>query len=439
VSRVLRFVPFALLAGVLAAVAFSVAFFGGRDFTRDSPTAPWFALLLLLSIPLLARVGRGVFGDRAFAAAALTMGALAVTILLGAKHALEEPLIYAHPPTCGTGRVMFEMSIPPWMFAAGMTSALLAAGAVARRRAGLRYVVLALASLSALLVTESLLRLRLPEASGYLPSLPVVTRVAVNSGTRVARVADPSRSRQNHPGEATPEMVSVYDDIVGEVMLRRNCVDHNCSVGLVHPGTPSEVLDKSASVYALDEDRVVVRHDALRGTWFLGTKWGDGAYRYVGPEWPIVLMDLRAGDLAGAVRPPRGWIVGAALGLLLAGGAWVVRKRVVSVRAAIAAGREGVLDASGVVSFTGDDPPLRVASGQACDTGPVVVLPAPVAPGGVYRGDGRYVGAQVTSGRQADLLAASDNKVLALEALALASIALTVAPLVASAIVGILP
>ncbi len=431
-NRVLRLLIFAAASGLAAATAFGVAFFGGKALWPEAAVAPWMALLLLLSAPLLGRVGRWALGPRGAVAAALATALVAPMILLGALSELSEPLVYGTPPFCGTGRLMMEMSVPPGMFVAGALGALLAAGFVARGARRFHRVLLGLVAISVILSGASLLRARhLPETDGYVGSLPIVATLRATQGTPVFHAEAPDQLKPMGRADLWSGPVDVYDDAIEGAVLRRACAAHDCQVSLVIPGTPPE----NVSFHrwdVRDDGTLEVRRDRARGIWVVIS---GGRHAYLGPD--LHRGDVSVQDAGSSLSPPRDWIGGAAFGLLFAAVLLPLRRRAARRRAAIAAGREGTLEPSGLVTLASADHPLRVAPGQALAVGPVVVLHAPVVPGGVYRGDGLLVGALVACGTREDLLAAAEAKIAWLDALGISAIALTVAPLMASAMMGI--
>jgi hypothetical protein len=438
VARPIRFLLFAAAAGLTASCAFVLAFFGGREVFRAAPTAPWLALLLLASAPLLGRIGRWALGPRGPVAAAIAIALVAPMIVLGAFHELSEPLIYAQPPMCGTPRMTLEMSVPPAMFVAGATSALLAALLVAyggpRLDRALHALVAALAAITAVLVGGSILRAaRYPDTDHYVRALPIVAEVPAASGLLQILAADPlvRRTAPDRAADIPRSSVFLYDADLGGALLRRTCAAHRCRATFVPRGTPKNQV--RYDWWEVEETAIITARGAP--THALWVVEAEGARAYLGPDFER--SDVRVRDVASSVSPPIGWILGAAGGLALAGAALALRRRAAHRRAAIAEGRAGTLEPSGLVKVTGDDHPLRVAPGQTLVVGPVVVLPGPVAPGGVYRGDGLLLGARVACGEQDELLDAASTKMAYLDTLALAALALTAAPLVASAIVGI--
>lgn len=428
-----RLLTFAAASGFIACCAFILAYFVVHAAAPRAPAAPLLAMILLASLPILGWIGKWALGPRGFVAAALTLAALSSMIALGVQHALSEPLIHASPQWCGTGRVMFEMTIPPAMLLAGAVLGLFSALVVTREGPGfdrkVHALVKAAAAIAAVLTIAATIRAaRRPDTDHYMQSLPIVATVRAALGTPVVV---PAEARRPNRRDAWQGPVNVYDAEVDDVILRRVCHEHQCRVGLVQRDTPVE--DELSDGWEIDDDKLVqVRRDPARLLWLVRTH-GDRPYQ---GSW-LQRFDVHARDVARSVSPPRGWIIGAAFGLALAGAAYLFRRDAVARRSAILGGRAGTLDASGLITVEGDEHPLRAAPRQALDVGPVVVLPGPVAPGGVYRGDAAGAGARVACGTSEALLAAADARIANLDAFALAALALTVAPLVVAVMHGI--
>jgi hypothetical protein len=180
---------------------------------------------------------------------------------------------------------------------------------------------------------------------------------------------------------------------------------------------------------------------ARLGRWALGDRGrAVTALAAGGLSVPLVVAALHALDepVAYVLGPPHDWMASALAGLVLAGVLSAARRRpLVRRRDAIAGGREGVLEESGMIRFDDGEPPVRAAPGQRLAAGPVVVLPGALAPGGVYRGDASRQGALVVCGTKDELLVATSEAMARLDALAFAACALSGAPLAAAAILGL--
>jgi hypothetical protein len=393
------------------------------------------ALLLLVAWPVLDRAGRWALGSRGRVVSMLTVGGASGPIVLGALFSMADPVVDAHRFRCGTGEMALMMFSPFVLMLATALTALLsvvAAGGtsdVLVRR--MRWLAGAALTVSVALVAASLARAaRFPDPDHYVASLPVIGRVTAASGEPVAiKPLVPSKA----PSPATPAgEARLYDDRIGSVVLRRRCVPDGCDVTLVG-AAPPELREWGMSYDRVPPtEPIEVRRDEPHDIWVVE---GHLTRPYVGPQ--LVLQDVTVRDVADRLSPPRGWLAGAALGLGLAGALLLLRRRAARELRAIEAGRPGVLEASGLVRFADGDAPVRVAAGQALVEGPVVVLPGALVSGSVYRGDAPQGGARVACGDRDDLVARAKVRLAGLDALAFAACALTGAPLVASAIVGL--
>jgi hypothetical protein len=433
VKGALRVPFFAPVSALSASLAFVLAFHGGHEVSRHVAVAPWLALLLLLFVPVLGRIARRALGPRGPVAGALAAAFVAPMIVLGCLSELSDPLIRGFFLPCGTPRAMLEMSVPPAMFAAGLMGGLLAVPLAVRAGAGLHRVAVALAAIGALLAGASIFRARFTETDRYADTLTFVDAVRATAGTPSIRGSAPVSHREPHAADVARGPVEVYDDDLGGAVLRRACSEHRCQVTLVPPGTPVEEASYT-SWDTTDDALIPVHRDPLRDVWVVG---GHGWRR--SSRAGFVRGDIFVHDVASSLSPPRGWIAGALAGLAFAALLLALRRRRALHHAAVAAGREGTLEASGQIVLPGGEPPLRAAPGQALAVGPVVILGGEGSPRGLYRGDALAAGARVVCGARADLLDAAEGRMAALDALALAALALTVAPLLASAVVGLLP
>jgi hypothetical protein len=441
-ARPLRLFVLCGAFGLLVSLSFVLACFGAEEIHLHVPAAPLVAILLLAGKPLLDLLARRAIGPRGPLATTLALAAAAPLITLGALDALSQPVVYSGVGRCGTPRMSFLMMVPLALVPAGAAAMLVALVLVARRRAFVDRVVRPLGAVVAagatVLLAASLVKAaRRPDPDHYDASLPVVALVrAANFRELVGSGALPSASK----GMRSPPWR--FETDLGGAVLSRLCDGKRCLVELIPPTAHRREIgpyDWDEHAYMLshgdaeEDETLEVRLDRAHGVWVLEKPWGSSAQ--VGAD--LAQADVYARDIASSLSPPRGWIVGAAGGLALAGLALLLRRRADRARATLAGGREGTLGESGVVTFPGDDHPVRVAPGQRLAVGPVVVLPGPTAPGGVYRGDGPLLGARVACGSMDDLLAAARDRGIRLDAMSLALAALGAAPLAAACFVGI--
>jgi hypothetical protein len=426
--------------GLLVSLGFVLAFFGAPEIELHVPAAPLVAILLLAGKPLLDLLARRAIGPRGPLATTLALAAVAPLVAMGALDALSQPVVYSGIGRCGTPRASFLMMVPLALVPTGAAAMLVALVLVARRRALVERVVRPLGALvaagAAVLLAASLVKaVRRPDPDHYEASLPIVTRAkAADFHELVGTGALPSKGMRSPPER--------FETNLGGAVLSRLCDGKRCLVELIPPTAHRREIgpydwndhDQMLSYGDAEEDETLeVRRDRDHGIWVLEKPSGPSAY--VGQD--IAQADVLARDVASSLSPPRGWIADAAGGLALAGLALLLRRRADRACAAIAGGRAGTLGESGVVTFPGDDHPVRVAPGQRLAVGPVVVLPGPITPGGVYRGDGPLLGARVACGSMDDLLAAARERGIRLDAMILALVALAAAPLAAACFMGI--
>ena len=226
----------------------------------------------------------------------------------------------------------------------------------------------------------------------------------------------------------TPERV--YRDRVGDLEIERRCNDYSCAVHLTRPAAEAAPIDRAyrEGGSVAETASVLLRRDEAHDLWILD---GGNLVAYRGPA--LDLTDVHARDVARGLAPPPGWIAGAALGVLLAGLLQLRRRRVAADLAQLAAAPAGVLGDDGWIALEGGVPPVRVAPGLGLPLGPVLLLaPEARTPAGAYRGEAPLGAGAVVSGERGDLLARARDRLAAIDALALAALVLTAAPLAAA-------
>jgi hypothetical protein len=198
------------------------------------------------------------------------------------------------------------------------------------------------------------------------------------------------------------------------------------------PGWPRAGLDFRSDA-SLD-----LRHDRASDRWVLATSGGlvgRSCALYQGPE--MVPMHLRASDLAASSAPPRGWIAGAAFGVIVALVALARGTRVRRRLAALATAASGRVDAQGWLHLADGGDPLRVPGGIDV-RGPVLVRFAAPRRGPAYRSaDPRRI-EEIVPGKPRPLLREMRLRAAFHDALALGAVVLLGAPLGAAAWVGFL-
>jgi hypothetical protein len=409
-------------------------------------------LLLVVARPLLERAGPWGVGSRGAIVASLTLATASPGLVLTALYRLIQPLVANEPGwRASVGDAELVQIVPIWIaFMTAPTALFSLFVAAASSPSGLerrsRWIGRAAFAGGAVLLCLSIVRsARFPDPDHYLTTLPVVARFSARSG---------------EPVETLPELgpnpllweVQVYDDPVADLILRRQCSRDGCDVLLFRPSPddPRTVSDRVRSdEHVPGETMITVRRDAAHALWVVDYTFPGGFYTD-GPPAPtrswlddgrnIRPKNIDVARVSDRLAPPRGWIVSAAAAYGVAAALLGLRRRRARVLQQLVAGREGVLEASGLVRFPDGEPPVRIAPGQSVAEGPVVVLAGPLAQGGgAYRADGIPAGARVLCGPREPRLTVEREGLAKLDALALALCALAGAPLLAAAIVGLVP
>lgn len=408
----------ALAAGGLAAATFLYSIVAGW-FSYPVETA--MAAMLILGTPLLRYVAARARVPRAEAVAALAPVAMAPVLFAGALHSLSQPLTEAlYREWDADEDAVLELA--PVVFALGMSGGFAAVGWLARggawREATLR--VLAVATLgvaSALLAWSAARATRFPPPDAYLSSLPRVATVPGLSGMP--------------RDEVRRELLEPIPDL--PLVLEWHCTYGYCEFALAKAplGSAPDVADFQGA----DTDATItIQRDAAHGLWVVGEGWSrPQVYRETDSKVELAAIDAR--DVRDAVSPPRGWIIGAAIGLIFA--AWLLSRRrsARSFLARVERATAGTLDEQGWITFgTGAPPVYAGRPKQGSSPGPVLVTGSRdgAAPMGAYRGEAPLGGGEVIAGERSSLVEQSRETLAGLDALTISSAALSAAPLLAS-------
>jgi hypothetical protein len=287
------------------------------------PIASITALALLASTPLLARVARWAGSPRPARAAAWSLAGVAPVLYLGAKIAIGNDAVVSSHWRCGTGDIGFIVLSPIAFVLAGSLGGLLAfAFTGSRERPGPRSWTGMLAR-GALLVGAILVAAATSRALHH-PSTDATTRYLESIPTvAVLPPINPATARETlSPRESAPSP-QLEDEIhFGELTAQRRCSDGSCSVALRRGDSPppaEPMWDRGAGMPA--DQSMTVQHDAKHGFWIVG---GRSAFR----DRDLHLTDINVQDVGDELSAPTGWIVGGAAGVVVALGLWAARRRV---------------------------------------------------------------------------------------------------------------
>jgi hypothetical protein len=287
----------------------------------------------------------------------------------------------------------------------------------------LHVTTLVATALSAALVVVGASRARrLPELTRCAELLPLVATV--------------------HPGiDGPPNESGVRDlEVAAGVHLVSRCDRDGCEGTLESAGNPREAPRDDLRFSPADV--VEIRHDARHDLWMASAVRSHPGVDWMclgrkGPELDdLHLLTVSDADVAGRFGPSRGWLVGAALGVMIALLALARGRREHARLRDLAGAVEARLD-DGWLVFDDGAAPVR-APDDIVGRGSVVVRVAGRQGGAAYRVADRREVEVVAPGTLDRLQHALRLEAARHDALALGALALLVAPLVASALLGFL-
>jgi hypothetical protein len=419
--------PFVVVCGVpvlvAAAVAIACGAAGACGNGRTSTVALTTAMVLAAvsaGSPLLRRHG-GRFG---LVIAAL--GAAATGPVLGyhVARALDHAVRFADAP--GVGHLDPHVVMPWAAFATfvggGLAWALTAAVRPKRLTAALQAVAGTLLACAAGALTFGAARAATrPTASAYVASLPLVATLP------------PMRTREGGRwivkwGYRFLQPIADDDEReVDGIFTRRRCTTDGCTLQILTRGRDRSAGPLPGRDWTVDvHDTVWIRRDERHHQ--LVVERGAGA--------PHARLWLDAATGAGAepavsvtaTAPPVDWLLGGALGLVVAVAALAFRPAAVRQAARARHGRVGIADGE-TVTFPDGTPPLALPPSRAGVRGPVVVVPARLPPQPSFRETGAIVEGEILLGTQADLADAAEVASAGRAAYAIFALAIACAPL----------
>jgi hypothetical protein len=397
------------------------------------PIASIAAALLFATTPLLRRLARWAGSPRPERCAAGSLLGAAPLLFLGAKVALgNDPIVSSHW-RCGTGDIGLILLSPIAFLLTGTLAGLLAFALTARgddAGSPLRAGVLGRGALilGVILVAAAALRAvghpSTDHASRYLDALPRIAVIPPIDPATAKQVARPMR-------ESTPSPQLVDETRIGDLVAERTCTDGSCSFRLRRGEGPFPP-DRMAESMPVNGGVVVVR-DEKHGFWIFG---GNSAFR----DRDLQVTDINVQDIGDELSAPTGWILGGAGGLIVAMALWQKRRRVAQRARRIAAAREGTLGSNGWITLHDDTPAWRASPDLALAAGPVLLLGSGATGGaaGAYRSEGASGGEEIVAGARETIVAALRSRMKDLDALGLAAVVITAAPLLAAWTTGLL-
>jgi hypothetical protein len=380
--------------------------------------APLVYLLFMRRIP-----PREALGPRAFPATVLVT-LVAAPVFAGLAHvALALPIVKL---TDGRDPEALDSTL---VFLAALVASIAVVSAAAawlrgaERRGAAALLALAapaaVAAALALALTTAGLSSPRPAPDGYVSALPIVART---------------------PDGVPPTGEDVTE--VGNVAVTRRCPNRGpCGVWLTRRG--EAVPRGNIPDFSVNEPIVLVRRDVARDLWLVDGSLGQqtifaenepphqAAYR--GAD--VARVEVRPSTLRGGLAPPRGWIVAALLGALIAVRRLWRRRGASKALAEILAAEPGTLDEGGWIVLDRGGDPLRAPPGLAA--GPVLVVAPTAGAAGAYRTDAARPADRVLAGTRAYLAEEARHALTTIDARVLATTLITVAPLVTAWIEGL--
>ncbi len=388
---------FSLLAGaLLPRVAFS----------------PVLAVACAASVLVASGIARRAERGRSLRAASWALVGWAPYIFGGAAFDLSNPLV-AGRWRCGTADVgLFFLAAcsVPVVFALTTLCAVQADRVRVPRVT--RLVAWLAVGVSALALTASLSRSHKLASEDYVASLPAVAEFSRDDD----RFRGPWFTIEQRPPSESPGAVG------------------GCTIFSIDHETDARAISPECQ-------GTRVLRDALHGVWIFETPTAVGGrlYSAITDRSRIVQpVDVGVRTVASSLRPPTSWTVslavGCALGLALLGIARGIRTRADAWRSA----RRGAHGGGGWVTFEDGTPPGHFASAAALPVGAVLVLESSrKAPH--YREHGRTdEGARIAEGSFEQIAERAEGRATDLHAFATLMAWLTVAPMLAAYLNGLL-
>ena len=409
-----------LVAASLVVAAFAQALWG-----PSIPVATLGAVLVVGALKLTTGRLRAEVGRRGAGGGALALAALS-PLWLGACHVALAGPILTSPKALSAWDIVGLTSTPLGIFFASWIANALVVTPAARLAASAWFTrsvrvlsIVAFAACGLLLVPSALRASRLPDARHVSEVTAERRTLRVESGHRT----DLASGDQ------------VFDDAVGGAWLRRWCHRADCQIYVVPVGTsPSEGGPLGPNLFA--ERHAQIEVVAIDGVWIVEVR--HSAFGFVLPGRADGARS--SPHVEDFLSPPRGWIAGAASGLLLALMQLARRRRVAKQVREVLTAREGIVDHAGIITLS--DPSatqLRVPEGWKPRAGPCMVLDEALPPraGGPYR-DGTIPRAErVLGGNKAEAIEIGRASLFDLDASVLAISSLFGAPLLAALFHGL--
>jgi hypothetical protein len=393
-----------------------------------------FAIATTLGVLALGRMLRG-WAPRAGVTASLVVLAWAPLLLFMCADAVNQPFVTSSM-RCGTGLMMFLFFAVPIALAVGF--AIFGAVGVAFARAPLVDGVLRVAAAAAVvvgvLVTGLALRKKGVDQDAYVDSLAVV--------------ADSAGATNGYGFEENRECTVTLPD--AHLSVRGWRGSEGPYAVAPDPNDPEKPVPNGEKEHQPCPRRRVLS-DARTSTTYVQVMESDPADPLRGwRRWEMVtavqsgtmMRDVSAHDVAKSLRPPRGWIGGAAAGVSLALAAlvWAALLRRRLSRLLGGAIIQGTHMGDGWVEIEGDGR-RKLTGAVILPIGPVVIEDDPGLSarerGATYRDDGVGPARLVKRGTVADLLDATRDERANAWALALSSVVLSTVPLLAARLHGL--
>jgi hypothetical protein len=409
----------AILFGFFAPLGFLFAAFASAAGLQDPPLVPLIGGCLLAGMLLVGNVLEKLQGPRGRIVGAVAVVFVAPSLLFAGLSGLSNPILDT-TWRCGTGdSVLFVLAVPTVSVVTVLGFVI--ASALFRRERRWLDTLLEWSSFVAVFATVALFTgalgraVRYPDHRRYLETVP-----------RVASLPPPTDPATVELHAGVPHVW--YQQVTAGIAVRRDCQREACVVSLARTGDRFESRAKGLSVAR--DATLSLKRDDLHALWIVNDAM---AFR---DDLRLDPTRVSVSDVADRLSPPRTWIAGAAVGLLLAGLAARSRRRHRETESALREAMTGRAEAGGWITLDEGAGTVRVEGGADID-GPVVVMRKGRPHGSVYRGQGPVGPVSVLVGAKEEHLACARARIVASTAMMLAILSLAGAPLVAAAMRGL--
>jgi len=386
-----------------------------------APITSSIAIGCSLAVILLRGVMRRSLGPRAPIVTAMSLLLLVPILYIGGGIALDYPVV-AMRLHCGTALMMTLMGTPVLIFIALLVGRMFGTIVVGDRER--RWVDVALNGLAMLALVAGVVLLAVmtnharkrttPEK--YMSTLPVIAVIAPDAWT---------------PASEFPidGMIATVDD----QPLTRRCHEARCEVLLgAHPRVEYRNGHSAQGVSVSDKEPLIVRLDAAHGFYVLEQSGVVGAIDRRTNEQTEISLRM----VASSIAPPRPWLIGLAVGTLVALFALVRRRTVRGELRSLERAHAARVTEHGALALA-EGVRWRAPDKFVADPDTEVAILVDAEARATFRHDGTPEKMTVQVGSREQLERRCRNEATIWSAIAIATIALAAAPLLAALQLGL--